>query len=140
MVNWVGLENESLILQSTRTQAFGALTSPGMPIGLATNIVTDGTRYLSGEYDNTHLAAALTLDTGVTIASALLAGAVAGGVAGALVGGSLGFGVGAVPAAVVGAALGAGAALWLSSTFINSGARDYVVDEVADMYADWTSQ
>jgi hypothetical protein len=140
MVNWALPENESLILQSTRAQTFGALTSPGMPIGLGINIVTDGARFVSGEYDNTHLAAALTVDTGVTVGSALLAGAVAGAVAGALVGGSLGFVVGALPAAVVGAVLGAGAALWLSSTFVNSGVRDYVVDEVADMYGDWTGQ
>ena len=138
MVNWVAAENEALIAQTTRSQALGALTSPGMPIGLGINIVVDGARYVSGEYSNTELAAALTVDTGATIATTLIAGAITGFVAGGLVGGAFGFGVGAVPAAIVGGVAGALAALMVGSYFDRSGARDYIVGEVAEMYGDWT--
>jgi hypothetical protein len=138
MVNTVGLENEALILQSTRTQALGALTSPGMPIGLASNIVVDGARYYTGEYDNVEFAAALTVDTGVTIGAALLAGAVAGAVTGTLVGGSLGFGVGAIPGAIIGGVAGALVAYATVTALNRTGTRDHVVGEVAEMYGDWT--
>jgi outer membrane lipoprotein SlyB len=111
-----------------------------MPIGLATNVLVDGARYLTGEYDNVQLAAALTVDTGATIATALVAGAITGALSGALVGGALGFGVGAVPAAIIGGLAGAIGALALSTIFNNTGAREYVVDEVADMYGNWTGQ
>jgi hypothetical protein len=140
MVNIVSPENQSLILQSTRLQLLGALRSPGTPIGLATNIAVDGARYLTGEYDNTELAAALTVDTGVTIASALLAGFAAGVFSGALVGGTFGFVVGAVPAAIIGGIIGAGASYLAVTAFNGTGARDYVVGKVADMYADWTGR
>jgi hypothetical protein len=147
MTNWVNAENIDSIHMSSARGAIGGLRSPGTVVALGLNLVADSLLYSSGEYDRHEYAAALTVDTGTSIASLILAGAVAGLVGGALVGAGTGAVaipiVGSLPGAVVGGAVGAlagiAASLVLNGIFTGTGARSYVVDEVADMYRDWTS-
>ena len=79
----------------------------------------------------------MTVDTGITAGSALLAGVVSGIVSGALVGGIAGVGIGAVPGAIVGGIVGAVVAIGGTSWLNSSGTRDSLVDSVADMYQKW---
>jgi hypothetical protein len=147
MTNLINAENINSLPLSSARGAISGLKSPGTVVSLGLNLVADSLLYSSGEYDRHEYAAALTVDTGTSIASLILAGAVAGLVGGALLGASTGAVaiplIGSVPGAVIGGAAGAlagiAASLVLNGIFTGSGARSYVVDEVADMYRDWTS-
>jgi hypothetical protein len=117
-------------------------------VGLGVNLVADSALYASGEYDRQEYAAALTVDTGFTIATTLISGAISGAVTGALVGGGTGTlvlpVVGTVSGAVVGGVIGAGVgialALGIGRAFSGSGTRDHVIDSVADLYKEWTGE
>lgn len=115
-------------------------------MGIALNLASDTQRFAEGEYDRQDYAAALTIDTGATIATALIAGAVAGAVSGFAVG-AVGGGVtvpfvGAVPGAIIGTAVGTLAGLAsaaaLAYGFEASGLREMLVSSVSDMYHRWT--
>jgi hypothetical protein len=136
-VNIVLPENAPRILQSPLARARGGLVTGGTVLGLASNVITNGSLFISGETDRFEFAAALTLDTGITIASGLLGGFIAGAVSGAVVGGIAGFGIGAIPAAVIGGLAGIGGTMLLQTLFERSGARELVVDRIADMFRSW---
>lgn len=86
-VNIVRPENAHRILQSPLARGRGSLVTGGTALDLASNIVTNGSLLISGELDRIEFAAALTLDTGTTIASGLVGGFIAGAVSRFLVGG-----------------------------------------------------
>jgi len=146
MVNWVRSENRGLIAQDIADRAIGSLRSWGLVFGMGFSLASDTLDYVNGESDRQEYAAALTIDTGFTIGSALLAGATAGAATGALVGVlaaniTLPI-VGTVPGVVLGGL--AGAAIGMVSSFVLSGAfeatgtRRLLIDRVADLYGSWT--
>jgi F0F1-type ATP synthase assembly protein I len=97
-------------------------------------------------HDRQQYAAALTIDTGFTIASAVISGALAGAVTGAIVTGTAATVVlpivGTVPGAIIGGLVGgvAGvfAALTLGTLFEGTGLRNLLIGKVADLYTRWT--
>mgnify|MGYP006281624671 CR=1 FL=1 len=137
--NRIGARNVSGIYQGIDDTAMNSAISGGTVIGLATNIATNSYSYSRGEIDRYEYAAAMTVDTGITIGSALLAGAVSGAVSGAIAGGVAGVGVGAIPGAIIGAASGALVALAATQAVERTGAREAMISSVADMYKDWVN-
>lgn len=148
MVNRVRPENVRLISQSPFGRAVQSLKSWGVAFGLGLNLASDTADYLEGKSNRFEYAAALTIDTGITIAAALVAGAVAGFGTGALVGAGLGTvaipipGVGTLAGAslagVAGAILGIGVVAVCVGYVYSSGARDFVVQQVSNFYRGWT--
>ena len=47
-------------------------------------------------------------------------------------------GIGAVPGAIIGGIIGAAAAFLATQTLDWTGARDYTINAVSNMYRDWT--
>ena len=144
--NWIRPENIARLPRDWIASARAGLRSWGAPLGIALNLASDTQRFAEGEYDRQDYAAALTIDTGATIATALIAGAVAGAVSGFAVG-AVGGGVtvpfvGAVPGAIIGTAVGTLAGLAsaaaLAYGFEASGLREMLVSSVSDMYHRWT--
>jgi hypothetical protein len=141
MTNWIGADNID-DLATTKLASWGSVA------GFGVNIVADTALYSSGEYDRHEYAAALTVDTGFTAAMTLASAAVSGAITGAIVGGGagtialplVGTVSGAVLGAVIGAAVGIVLSVGLGRAFSGSGARDYVVDSVSDLYRDWTGE
>ncbi|MGH2605061.1 MAG: hypothetical protein ACRDG5_00580 [Anaerolineales bacterium] len=148
MVNWVRPENARLLAQSPIGRAVRGLKSWGVAMGLGLNLASDTSEYLEGNYDRQEYAAAITIDTGITIAAAMAAGAIAGFVTGALAGSFLGTvaipipGVGTLAGASLAGVGGAIAGILLASVVVgyvySSGARTFVVDKVANLYHRWT--
>jgi len=148
MVNWVRPENARLVAQSPTGRAVRGLKSWGVAMGLGLNLASDTSEYLEGNYDRQEYAAALTVDTGITIGAAMTAGAIAGFLTGALAGSVLGTvaipipGVGTLAGAslagVLGAVVGIGVVSIVVGIVYSSGARTFVVDKVATLYRRWT--
>ena len=146
-VNWVRPENMRLVAQSSFARALEKLKSWGVAVGLGINLANDTNSFLEGEYDRHEYASALTIDSGITIAGALIGGAVAGAVTGALIGGGIGSVTLPVVGTITGAALaGAGGAIvgmiatgLVLSGFENVGIRAFLIEKVADLYRNWTT-
>jgi hypothetical protein len=145
MVNRVRPENARLLAQSPIGRAVRSLKSWGVAFGLGLNLASDTADYLEGGTDRHEYAAALTIDTGITIAAALIGGAVAGFVSGlaiGFIGGSpipiVGNISGAAVGGVVGAAFGILAASLIVGAVYSSGIRSFLTERVADLYRDWT--
>ena len=147
-VNWVRPENAGVIAQSAGSRAIGALTSSGTLAGITLGLVNDTNMYLGGEYNRQEYAASLTVDTGIAIGSALIAGAVAGAVSGVIIGGTAGTialpVIGTVSGVVVGAIGGAVAGILASLTvgyvIQETGLRTALVESVGNMYQRWTGE
>jgi hypothetical protein len=108
-----------------------AMASPWTAVNLGINTGVNTYLWSEGYYDTPHYAAAMTVDTGITLGSALVGGAIAGAVTGAIAG-SVAPGVGTVIGAVAGGLAG------IAFTYAaNRYARDYTVDKVADLYESW---
>jgi hypothetical protein len=146
MVNWVRAENRGMIAQDIADRAVGSLRSWGLVFGMGLSLASDTLDYVSGESDRQEYAAALTIDTGFSIGTALLAGAAAGAATGALVGvlaanvtlPIVGTVPGAVLGGIAGAALGIVTSLVLSGAFEGTGTRRLLIDGVANLYRSWT--
>jgi hypothetical protein len=135
--NWIKSENVVNILNSTDEFKLSKSSAASTTLGLALNVAANSVDLAQGDIDRYEYAAALTVDTGITAGSALLAGVVSGAASGALVGGVAGLGIGAVPGAIIGGVLGALAAISTTWILDRTGARDAMVDSVADMYREW---
>lgn len=145
MVNSIRPENIRLLPQTPVGRAVRSLKSWGVAFGLGLNLATDTADYLEGGSDREEFAAALTIDTGITIAAALVGGAVAGGVSGMVVGWIGGSAVpvaGNITGAALGGAVGAIAGIVVASLVIgavySSGTRSFLAEKVADLYRTWT--
>jgi hypothetical protein len=145
-VNWVRPENSLLLSQTIKTKAIGSIVSLGTLAGISLGLANDTSKYLSGTYDRHDYAAALTIDTGLAIGTALLAGVVAGAATG-LVAGAAGGAVvvpviGAVPGAVLGGIAGALAgiatAIAIGVVVEATGVKPVLTQRVADLYRTWT--
>ncbi len=148
MVNWVRPDNVNLVVQSPALRAVRSLKSWGVAFGIGLGLAYDTSEYLNGNYDRQEYAAALTIDTGITVGAALAAGAISGVVTGAIAG-AVGGGivvpiVGAIPGAVLGAVVGGivgiVTAVGISLVIHGSGLRDSLIDSVTDLYRSWTNQ
>jgi hypothetical protein len=146
--NWIRPENMGRVLTGTMRQAARSLRSWGVAFGLGINLASDTARYIEGEYDRHEYSAALTIDTGITIGTALLGGWAAGATSG-LVAGMVGGGValpvvGSVPGAIVGAVVGGVvgliASVAISSAVDATQVRPALVNRVADLYRGWTCE
>jgi hypothetical protein len=135
--NWIKPANVSNILQSADEFKLSKLSNISTFLGLSLNIASNSVDLAQGDIDRFEYAAALTVDTGITAGSALLAGALSGAAIGFLVGGAAGAGVGAIPGAIAGGIVGAVVAIGGTSWLNSSGLRDSWVDSVADMYRKW---
>lgn len=147
-VNWLRPENIERLAQSPALRAVRSLRSWGVVFGLGGNLATDTADFLEGDYDRQEYASALTIDTGITIAAALIGGAIAGWLTGVLIGAGLGtFSIpipivgtiaGAAIAGVIGGIVGIAAAGAAVSGLEASGIRGFLVDNVANLYRSWT--
>lgn len=147
-VNWLRPENIERLTQSPALRAVRALKSWGVAFGIGLNLANDTTQFIEGDHDRLEYASALTIDTGATIAGALIAGGIAGAVSGGLIGAGLGtvavpipiLGTvsGAAIAGVVGGIIGIGAAAAAMYGFQASGVRDLLIDKGAGPYRAWT--
>jgi phage tail tape-measure protein len=148
MVNWVRPENAELLHQSPALRAVRGLKSWGVTFGLGLHLAVDTYDYVNGDIDRHEYAASLTVDSGITIGTALVAGAVAGTVSGTVAGAAGGSivipVVGSVPGAVVGGVVGGlvGLVTGLVVGLVaeTSGVRDALVESVSDLYRSWTSR
>jgi hypothetical protein len=146
MVNWVLPENARLLPQTMLQRSVRSVRSWGVVLGMGLGLASDTLEFVEGRYDRQQYAAALTIDTGFTIASAVISGALAGAVTGAIVTGTAATVVlpivGTVPGAIIGGLVGgvAGvfAALTLGTLFEGTGLRNLLIGKVADLYTRWT--
>jgi hypothetical protein len=120
------------IYQSLDDLALKSAKTGGTALGLFLNTVSNSIDYYQGDIDRYEYAAAMTVDTGITIGSAMLAGATVGAVGGLVAGG-----VGAIPGAIIGGLAGLVVGIAAPQLLTRSGARDIMVDSVAEMYEDW---
>lgn len=148
MVNRVRPENARLLAQSPIGRAVRGMKSWGVAFGLGLNLATDTADYLEGNSDRQEYAASLTIDTGITIAAAMTAGAIAGFLTGVLAGSVLGTvtipipGVGTLAGASLAGVAGAVIGIYVVgrglSYIYTSGARSFLVEKVAALYRGWT--
>ena len=144
-MNRVGIASRSLLVQSPVTRAVRGLKSKGTLLGLTTNLFLDGKAFIEGRSDRHEFAAALTVDTGITVGTTLAAGFVAGMVTGAVSGGLaanvalplVGTVPGAVIGGIVGGVVGAAVAIGISYTLEEAGTRQLLVEKVADLFRSW---
>ena len=131
--NWIKPDNVSNVFQGLDDLALKSANSPFTALSLFLNTASNSIDYAQGDINRYEFAAATTVDTGITIGTAMLAGAIGGAIGGAVVGA----GVGAIPGAIIGGLAGAASAIITSAILNGTGARDIAVNSVADMYQDW---
>ena len=146
MTNWIRGENIGRVITGNFRQAARSLRSWGVAFGLGLNLASDTAQFANGDYDRHEYAAALTIDTGITIATALAAGWAAGAASGlvaGMVGGAVALPiVGSVPGAILGAVaggvVGVIASIAITRVVDVTQARSVLIDPVADLYRRWT--
>jgi hypothetical protein len=146
MVNWFRPENVQVLPQGILRRSVGGLMSWGVAFGLGLGLASDTLEFVEGNYDGHEYAAALSIDTGVTIASALFGGLISGAATGAavgLIGGTvtvplIGSVAGAVVGGLIGGVAGLVTAVVTSVAIERSGVRDLLIGRVAELYRSWT--
>jgi hypothetical protein len=126
-------------LAGVLNSGMAAMTSPWTSADLLINAGIDFHRLRTGDYDVAHYRAALTVDTGATLGTALIAGGLAGAVAGGLIGTGVAPVLGSVIGIVGGAAVGVGITWWLNYVEVADGMspKDYTIEKVSNLYDTW---
>jgi len=111
------------LLAGARTGAVSSLSATSTAMGLGISYGINTYRFLiTHEYDAPHYVAAMMVDTGIVLTTAMIAGAVAGAIAGSVVPG---------PGTAVGAAAGGAIMGMLAAYALNTFVREPLIESIA---------